>query len=173
MYPKPPCQKKRLRSLRIGKILIAIFFLSIASCPLSGPRFSYSTENKKAACRAAEWTSFAYMEDHICLNPFFPFKNAEIHKSGDFLSIMCWPNLPQYLADPIPNAPTLLTLSITKGAQCRTPRSRMQDQGPNTEHQFANFLGVVLILRSIFWPLKRKLMAFSCLIQLSSVPPGV
>ena len=111
------------------------------------------------------------MEDHICLNPFFPFKNAEIHKSGDFLSIMCWPNLPQYLADPIPNAPALLSLRFTKGAECRTPRSRMQDQGPNTEHQFANFLGVALILRSIFWPLKRKLMAFFCLMQLSRVPP--
>ena len=76
-----------------------------------------------------------------------------------------------YLADPLPNAPTVVTLKFTKGAECRTPRSRMQNQGPNAEHHVANFLGVMLILRSIFWPLKRKLMAFSCHIQLSSVPP--
>ena len=76
-----------------------------------------------------------------------------------------------YLADPLPNAPTVVTLKFTKGAECRTPRSRMQNQGPNAEHHVANFLGVMLILRSIFWPLKRKLMEFSCHIQLSSVPP--
>ena len=115
MYPKPPCQKNRLRSLRIGKILIAIFFLSIASCPLSGPRFSYSTENKKTACRAAEWTSFAYMEDHICLNPFFPFKNAEIHKSGDFLSIMCWSNLRPIWQILYPMLPHCFPLDSPKG----------------------------------------------------------
>ena len=50
------------------------------------------------------------------------------------------------------------TVSSEPGAACRTPF-------------FPNFLGVVLILRSIFGPLKRKLMAFSCHILLSSVPP--
>ena len=86
-----------------------------------------------------------------------------------FWNVLAQPS--PYLADPLPNAPTVLTLKFTKGAECRTPRSRMQNQGPNAEHHVANFLEVMLILRSIFWPLKRKLMAFSCHIQLSSVPP--
>ena len=86
-----------------------------------------------------------------------------------FWNVLAQPS--PYLADPLPNAPTVLTLKFTKGAECRTPRSRMQNQGPNAEHHVANFLGVMLILRSIFWPLKRKLMEFSCHIQLSSVPP--
>ena len=78
---------------------------------------------------------------------------------------------------PLPTAPKVLTLKFTKGAGCRTPRSRvqnqqMQNQEPHAEHHFAIFLGVVvLIFRTIFWPLKRKLMVFSCHIQLSRVTP--
>ena len=47
----------------------------------------------------------------------------------------------------------------------------MQNQEPHAEHHVANLLVVVLILRSICGPLKRKLVAFSCHILLSSVPP--
>ena len=52
-----------------------------------------------------------------------------------------------YLGDPLPAAPTVLTLKFTKGAGCRTLRSRMQNQEPHAEHHFANFFVVVLVLR--------------------------
>ena len=43
-----------------------------------------------------------------------------------FWNVLAQPS--PYLADPLPNAPTVLTLKFTKGAECRTPRSRMQHQ---------------------------------------------
>ena len=72
--------------------------------------------------------------------------------------------------------------SLTQCSHCAYPyihqRSRMRnpeepnaEQEPNAEHHVAKFLVEVLILRSICGPLKRKLMAFSCHIQLSRVPP--
>ena len=53
----------------------------------------------------------------------------------------------------------------------QNPEEPNAEQEPNAEHHVAKFLVEVLILRSICGPLKRKLMAFSCHIQLSRVPP--
>ena len=72
--------------------------------------------------------------------------------------------------------------SLTQCSHCAYPyihqRSRMRNpeepnakQEPNAKHHVSKFLVEVLILRSICGPLKRKLMAFSCHIQLSRVPP--
>ena len=53
----------------------------------------------------------------------------------------------------------------------QNPEEPNAEQEPNAEHHVAKILVEVLILRSICGPLKRKLMAFSCHIQLSRVPP--
>ena len=53
----------------------------------------------------------------------------------------------------------------------QNPEEPNAEQEPNAEHHVEIFLVEVLILRSICGPLKRKLMAFSCHIQLSRVPP--
>ena len=53
----------------------------------------------------------------------------------------------------------------------QNPEEPNAEQEPNAEHHVAKVLVEVLILRSICGPLKRKLMAFSCHIQLSRVPP--
>ena len=53
----------------------------------------------------------------------------------------------------------------------QNPEEPNAEQEPNAEHHVAKILVEVLILRSISGPLKRKLMAFSCHIQLSRVPP--
>ena len=43
-----------------------------------------------------------------------------------FWNVLAQPS--PYLVDPLPNAPTVLTLTFTKGAECETPRSRMQNR---------------------------------------------
>ena len=54
-----------------------------------------------------------------------------------FWNVLAQPS--PYLVDPLPNAPTVLTLTFTKGAECETPRSRMQNRSRMRNTMFQNF----------------------------------
>ena len=54
-----------------------------------------------------------------------------------FWNVLAQPS--PYLADPLPNAPTVLTLKFTKGAECETPRSRMQNRSRMRNTMFQKF----------------------------------
>ena len=108
------------------------------------------------------------------MGPHFCWKRSPFHsKMGPH-----WVAILKCLSPTFP----LFGRSLTQCSHCAYPyihqRSRMRnpeepnaEQEPNAKHHVSKILVEVLILRSICGPLKRKLMAFSCHIQLSRVPP--